>query len=97
MSRLIIDIPWQIKECLNNENEWTALLLAELKDIVNDGVPLEREPNADSALKLLAEWAVECGFGYDNIPDEYEKYKDDIVDMGYAEGLVYIVKMEVNK
>ena len=49
---------------------------------------------ADKALNLLAKWAIECGFGYDNIPEEYEKYKDDIAEMGYAEGLIYIVKME---
>lgn len=54
----------------------------------------KEEPKADKALNLLAEWAIECGFGYDNIPEEYEKYKDDIAEIGYAEGLVYIVKME---
>lgn len=55
---------------------------------------LEQESKTDKALNLLAEWAIECGFGYDNIPEEYEKYKDDIAEMGYREGLVYIVKME---
>ncbi len=54
----------------------------------------EQEPKTDKALNLLAEWAVECGFGYDNIPEQYEKYKDNIADMGYAEGLEYIAKME---
>ena len=55
---------------------------------------LEQESKTDKALNLLAEWAIECGFGYDNIPEEYEKYKDDIAEMGYTEGLMYIVKME---
>lgn len=46
------------------------------------------------ALRLFIEWADECGFGYDNIPDEYEKYKDDIKDMGWIEGFMYIVLKE---
>lgn len=58
---------------------------------------LEQESKLNKALNLLAEWAIECGFGYDNIPEEYEKYKDDIAEMGYREGLVYIVKMENEK
>jgi len=45
-------------------------------------------------LRLLADWAVECGFGFDNIPEEYEKYKEEISDMGYTEGLVYIARKE---
>jgi len=47
-----------------------------------------------NALRLFIEWASECDFGYDNIPDEYEKYKDDIEDMGWIEGLMYIVLKE---
>lgn len=58
---------------------------------------LEQESKLNKALNLLAEWAIECGFGYDNIPEEYEKYKDDIAEMGYREGLVYIVKKESEK
>ena len=58
---------------------------------------LEQESKLNKALNLLAEWAIECGFGYDNIPDEYVKYKDDIAEMGYTEGLLYIVKKESEK
>jgi len=45
-------------------------------------------------LKLLVEWMIECGFGYDNIPEEYEKYKEEISDMDYIEGLIYIATKE---
>ena len=45
-------------------------------------------------LRLLAEWAVQCGFGYDNIPEEYERYKNIISDLDYIEGLIYIAKKE---
>ena len=47
------------------------------------------------ALKLLIEWAIQSGFGYDSIPEEYEKYKEEIKDMDYTEGLIYIAMKEV--
>lgn len=47
-------------------------------------------------LRLLLDWAVECGFGYDNIPEEYQKYKNDVEskELGYTGGLIYIAKCE---
>lgn len=60
---------------------------------------VKEQPTADmvdnKVLKLLLDWAIECGFGYDSIPEEYEKYKDDIQDMSYADGLIYIAMKEV--
>lgn len=44
------------------------------------------------ALHLLVEWAEECDFGYDNFPEEYEKYKDEIEGMKYIEGMIHIAK-----
>jgi hypothetical protein len=49
----------------------------------------------NEGLRLLIKWMVECGFGYDNIPEEYEKYKEEISDMDYIEGLIYIAMREV--
>ena len=48
------------------------------------------------ALYLITEWAEECDFGYDNIPEEYDKYSADIDNkgLGYIEGLMYIVLRE---
>ena len=68
-----------------------------------DGKPycdeIDAMPTADvvenKVLRLLLDWAIECGFGYDSIPEEYEKYKDDIQDMSYADGLIYIAMKEV--
>ena len=48
-------------------------------------------------LRLLVNWAVDCDFGYDNIPDLYEKYADEIKDMSYTEGLVYIATKQANQ
>lgn len=51
-------------------------------------IPSKRE----QALRLLAEWAVECGFGYDNFPEEYERYKDEVKDMNYVDGMIHIAE-----
>lgn len=42
------------------------------------------------AYHQLVEWAVDCGFGFDNIPDIYEQYKNDVDRMGYTDGLIYL-------
>lgn len=55
----------------------------------------EKAIEENKALRLLLDWVLECDvFGYDNIPEEYEKYKDKIKDMSYKEGLIYIALME---
>ena len=51
----------------------------------------------EKALLLLLEWAEECGFGYDNFPEEYERYKKDIEGMGYIEGMIYIAEREIER
>ena len=55
---------------------------------------MSREEHLSKALDLMIEWAVDCGFGYDSIPDEYEKYEHEVEEMGYNEGLRYIVMKE---
>ena len=51
------------------------------------------------ALKLFVDWAEECDFSYDQLPEEYEKYKADLEekDLGYCEGLRYIAIQEAKK
>ena len=51
----------------------------------------------NAALELLLDWAIECDFGYDNIPEEYEEYKDEIADMDYKEGLIYIAEKKIEE
>ena len=55
---------------------------------------MTREEHLSKALDLMIQWAIECDFSYDSIPEEYEYYKDEIKDMGYSEGLRYIVMKE---
>lgn len=50
------------------------------------------------AYQQLLDWAVECDFGYDNIPPElYEQYKDKVERMGYMDGLLYLASRSLNK
>lgn len=51
------------------------------------------------ALKLFVDWAEECDFGYDQLPEEYEKYKTDLEEKGldYCEGLRYIAIQEAKE
>ena len=57
---------------------------------------LSKEEHLSKALDLMIEWAIDNGFGFDNIPEEYDLYKHDIEagDMGYSEGIRYIVMKE---
>ena len=48
----------------------------------------------NTALNLLIDWAIQCDFGFDNFPEAYEKYKEDIKELGYKEGMIYIAKKE---
>jgi len=48
----------------------------------------------NAALNLLVDWAIQCDFGYYNFPEKYEKYAEEIEDLGYKEGMVYIAKKE---
>lgn len=47
------------------------------------------------AFKLFVDWVTDCDFGYDNIPDIYEKYKDKLADYDYTEGLMMVAIWEV--
>lgn len=58
-----------------------------------DALALLKEQDKEiKALRLLVEWAEECDFGFDQFPDEYERYKDEIKDMQYIDGMIYVAK-----
>lgn len=46
------------------------------------------------ALDLAIDFAVECGLGYDNMPEVYVLYKDKIEEMSYTNGFKYIFLQE---
>lgn len=48
------------------------------------------------ALRLLLDWAIECNFGLDSFPEEYEKYKHTLTDdMTYKDMIIQIAKCVV--
>ena len=50
------------------------------------------------ALRLLLDWAIECDFGLDSFPEEYEKYKHTLTDdMTYKDMMIQIAKCVVEE
>ena len=50
-----------------------------------------------NGLDLLLDWAIETGFGFDQIPEQYEKYKENIKDMSNKTALTFIGIQEAIK
>jgi len=79
-----------MRAIINNKMYEIAPEVAEvIEKLENEINELKTE---NEALKLLIEWAEECDFGYDNFPEEYERYKNEIEGMGYIEGMIHIAK-----
>lgn len=76
----------KINNIMHKINPEVAAVIEQLENEINE---LKTE---NKALKLLINWAEECDFGYDNFPEEYEKYKDEIEDMSYIDGMIHIAK-----
>ena len=71
--------------------------LGKLEDIEEQlGCPLEV---LVKAFQKYVGLTTECDFGYDNIPDEYQKYKNDnkFKTLSYDSGLIYIAIQEALK
>ena len=50
------------------------------------------------ALRLLLDWAIECDFGLDSFPEEYEKYKHTLTDdMTHTDMMIQIAKCVVEE
>ena len=77
-------------------NAYRHTYIDQIVDIIN-GLPSAQPTLRERALMLLLNWAVECDFGYDNFPEEYERYKDEIEDMSYIDGMIYIAEKEVER
>lgn len=61
--------------------------------VIRDAIALLKEQDKEiKALRLLVEWAEECGFGFDQFQDEYERYKEEINGMKYIDGMIHVAK-----
>ena len=62
-------------------------------EIIEKVIALLKEYEKEiKALRLLVEWAEECDFGFDQFHNEYERYKNEIKDMKYIDGMIHIAK-----
>lgn len=47
-----------------------------------------------NALELLLWWAIECGFGFDNFQDTYDKYADRLDETkSYSEQMIQLAEI----
>lgn len=82
---------------MTNEEAIKVLKMVEAHGFANEAKNIAiKALEENAALNLLVDWAIQCDFGYDNFPEEYEKYKDEIENLGYKEGMIYIARKEVN-
>ena len=89
-----------LKQMLIHYNEMIKLdgdaknhVLLYHKAMVEDALALLKEQEKKiKALRLLVEWATDCDFGFDQFHDEYERYKDEIKDMKYIDGMIHVAK-----
>lgn len=60
---------------------------------IDHAIELIKEQQKEiKAFCLLIEWAEECGFGIDCFEEEYDRYKDEIKDMKYIDGMVHVAR-----
>lgn len=73
--------------------EENSLSWRKCEDLKNDSLKVLKEQQKEiKALRLLVEWAEECDFGFDNFPEEYERYKNEIKDMSYIDGMIHVAR-----
>ena len=72
--------------CFNQEDGRGVIMMEDALSAIEE---LQKE---NKALRLLVDWATECDFGFDQFPEEYERYKDEITDMKYIEGMIHVAK-----
>lgn len=66
--------------------------------LIEDAYKLLKEQEKEiKALKLLLEWAEESDFGFDYFPDEYEKYKNEIGEMGYTDAMIHVARRVIEE
>ena len=80
---------------MTNDEAIKVLKMVEAHGLANEAKNIAiKALEENTALNLLVDWAIQCDFGFDNFPEEYEKYKEDIKELGYKEGMIYIAKKE---
>ena len=81
-----------VQKCLDDRPYAATMVIDIMKRLEQVKVLLKEQEKEIKALYLLVEWAEECDFGFDQFPDEYERYKDEIKDMKYIDGMIHVAK-----
>lgn len=104
MSILIkgMDMPKNCENCPIREGTFCDIISKDIDRFYDGAVRRDKdcplvEEHKQEALELLLDWAIECDFGYDNLGETYDKYADEVAEMGYKEGLIYIATREVEE
>ena len=97
----------RLTEKVKNTDDYIKLATKDKQEFINKlgrledleeqlGCPLEVFVKA---FKKYVGWTTDCDFGYDNIPNEYETYRNDekFKTLSYDSGLIYIAIQEALK
>ena len=67
-------------------------------EVKQDAITVIQNQNKKiKALRLLIEWATECGFGFDYFCNEYNKYKDKIKNMNNTDAMIFVAEQTLNE
>ena len=90
IERCICHVPDACRDCSHYGHDGD---LRCMEALMSDAMELLKEQRKENkALRLLVEWAEECDFGFDQFPYEYNRYKDEIKDMTYTDGMIHVAK-----
>ena len=95
---LIIDeaIAFERQQAKDKRNEHYTFGIQKSKEAAEEHEQLAEWLEELKALRLLLDWAIECDFGLDSFPEEYEKYKHTLTDdMTYKDMMIQIAKCVV--
>ena len=97
---LIIDeaIAFERQQAKDKRNEHYTFGIQKSKEAAEEHEQLAEWLEELKALRLLLDWAIECDFGLDSFPEEYEKYKHTLTDdMTYKDMMIQIAKCVVKE
>lgn len=78
--------------CINPKHNGSGTYVLKTCEYCNAVNLLQEQEKEIKALHLPVEWATDCDFGFDQFHDEYERYKDEIKDMKYIDGMIHVAK-----
>ena len=89
-------IAFERQHSKDKRNEHYTFGIQKSKEVAEEHEQVAEWLEELKALRLLLDWAIECNFGLDSFPEEYEKYKHTLTDdMTYKDMMIQIAKCVV--